>query len=60
MSDTLTCQECGTTAESIDDLDVGEAVPEIDADEDGSFDLFEKRDLFLCTDCRNPLGVSRS
>lgn len=60
MSDTLSCPECGTSVDSIDDLEVEKAVPEVEPEDDGSFNLFEKRDLFLCADCRNPLGVSRS
>jgi hypothetical protein len=60
MTDTLSCPECGTDVDSADDLDTGEEVAEVEVEADGSIDLFEKRDLFLCSDCRNPLGVSRS
>lgn len=60
MSDTISCSECGTTAESTDDFEVEQTVVEVETEPDGSFNLFEKRDLFLCKDCRNPLGVSRS
>lgn len=60
MSDTITCSECGSTAESTDDLDIEQSVAEVETKKGGSFNLFEKRDLFLCTGCRNPLGVSRS
>jgi len=60
VPDTLSCPECGTDVDSADDLDTGEEVAEVEIEADGSIDLFEKRDLFLCSDCRNPLGVSRS
>lgn len=60
MTDTLQCPECGTAAETADDLETGGTVTEVEVDEDGSFSLFENRDLHLCKGCRNPLGVSRS
>jgi len=60
MSDTLTCSECGETAESADDLGTSREVPEIETSNDGSISLFENRDLFLCQNCKNPLGTSRS
>jgi hypothetical protein len=60
MTDTLSCPECGTDVDSADDLDTGEELTQVEIEADGSIDLFEKRDLFLCSDCRNPLGVSRS
>ena len=59
MTDTVTCSDCGTDAESTDDVEVVEDIDEIEVGDDDSFDLFGKRDLFLCKECRNPLGVSR-
>ncbi|MFB6251220.1 MAG: hypothetical protein ABEI27_05970 [Halobellus sp.] len=60
MSDEVTCPECGTSIDSTDELEVREGVPEVEADDDGSLHLYESRDLFLCQDCRKPLGVSRT
>lgn len=60
MTDTLSCPDCETEIDSLDELEREGAVSEIEAKDDGSFNLFEKRDLFLCKNCRNPLGVSRS
>ena len=34
-------------------------VPEFDEDEDGGFHLYGNRDLFLCKNCKNPLGIRR-
>jgi hypothetical protein len=59
MSNELTCPECGETAESIDDLEEGGEVTEVEAGERGSLNLYENRDLFLCKNCRKPLGISR-
>lgn len=58
MTDELTCEECGETAESADDLEPAGEVVSID--DDGSFDLYGKYDLFRCSGCRNPMGVGRS
>jgi len=58
MSDTVSCSECGETFESVAALEEHE-VPEIEADDDGSFSLFGNRDLFLCENCKNPLGMRR-
>jgi hypothetical protein len=60
MSNTLNCPECGTDIDSTDDLEAADEVTEIEPDEDGSFQLYENHDLFLCKSCRKPLGVSRS
>lgn len=60
MSDTLDCPECEASIDSTDDLEVEAGVPEVEADDDGSIHLYENRDLFLCANCRKPLGVSRS
>lgn len=57
MTDELTCAECGESAESIEDLEPAGDV--VTVDDDGSFDLFAKHDLFLCSGCRNPMGVRR-
>jgi len=58
MGDTLTCDECGHEIESTDDLEEKE-VPEIEAEENGSINLWGSNDLYLCKDCRKPLGVRR-
>ena len=47
-------------AESKDDVEIEHDIDEIEIDGDNGFNLFAKRDLFLCKECRNPLGVSRS
>ena len=60
MTDTVTCSECGSEAASADDVEIVHDVAEIEIEDDDTFNLFEKRDLFLCKDCRNPLGVSRT
>lgn len=60
MGDSLQCPECGQETETADDLDRDRAVPEVEMDDDRSIHLFENRDLFLCKNCKNPLGVSRS
>jgi uncharacterized protein with PIN domain len=60
MTDTLSCPECGTEVDSVEELEVEHDVPEIEENDDGSIHLFEKRDLFLCENCRKPLGMSRS
>ncbi|MES3517316.1 MAG: hypothetical protein PPP58_06600 [Natronomonas sp.] len=62
MGDTITCPECGDEAESMEELEAAHKreIPEFDADEDGEFNLFGKKDLFLCKSCRNPLGVRRN
>lgn len=59
MADEITCSECGHVAESADDLETGESVPEVETSDDGSIHLYENHDLFLCKNCRKPLGVSR-
>lgn len=59
MGDTLTCPECGAEAESVEDVGTVE-VPEIEVEGEGhSFNLFGNRDLFLCKDCKRPLGMPR-
>jgi hypothetical protein len=60
MGDTLTCEECGEEVDSIDDLEEGHEVAEIESDDDGSITLFQNHDLFLCKNCKKPLGMSRS
>ena len=59
MSDTLECPECEASIDSTDDLETGGEVAEVEPEEDGSFQLYENHDLFLCKNCRKPLGVSR-
>ena len=58
MADTLACPECGTEVESADDLETGSSVPEVETTEDGGVRLFRNRDLFLCKNCKKPLGFS--
>lgn len=60
MSETLSCPECETEIDSVDDLERGGEVSEIEERDDGSISLFENRDLFLCKNCKKPLGMSRS
>ncbi|MFC7116211.1 hypothetical protein ACFQH2_16420 [Natronoarchaeum sp. GCM10025703] len=55
----LTCSECGAEHETIDDFET-DSVREFEVEEDGSFSLYENNDLFLCKDCRKPMGVGRS
>jgi hypothetical protein len=59
MSDTLSCPECETEIDSIDGLERGGEIAEIEGDDDGSISLFGNRDLFLCRNCRRPLGMPR-
>lgn len=61
MSDTITCSECGEVAESIEDLNEAHKheVPEFEVEENGGFKLFGNQDLFLCKNCKNPLGMRR-
>ena len=59
MSDTITCSECGEVAESADGLTVEESVPMVETDDDGGIHLYENNNLFLCSNCRKPLGISR-
>jgi hypothetical protein len=60
MSDTLNCPECDNEIESIDELERGDEITEVEESDDGSISLFENRDLFLCKNCKKPLGMSRS
>ncbi|MFW6317954.1 MAG: hypothetical protein ACOC06_05735 [Halorubrum sp.] len=59
MSDTITCPDCGEVAESIDDLERSGTVTEVAEAEGGRIRLYENHDLFLCSGCRKPLGISR-
>lgn len=59
MSDTLSCSDCGAEIESMDELETGHEVTEIEPEADGTFTLFENRDLFLCKNCGNPMGLYR-
>lgn len=59
MADKIDCPECGKEIESADELEKHGEVHEIETDDD-SFSLFGNRDLFLCKDCKKPLGVGRS
>lgn len=60
VTDTLECPECEASIDSTDDLETEGEVVEIEPEDDGSFQLYENHDLFLCKNCRKPLGVSRS
>ena len=60
MAETVSCPDCGAEFEKIDELEKGGELPEIESGEGGTINLFENRDLFLCKNCKNPLGVSRS
>lgn len=60
MTDSLSCPECETEIESTDELEEGGEIPEIEQEDDGSISLFENHDLFLCKNCKKPLGMSRS
>ncbi|PSQ56002.1 MAG: hypothetical protein BRD23_09880 [Halobacteriales archaeon SW_9_67_25] len=57
MAESLTCPECGAEVASAEQLVAEHEVTEVEVDEDGSLNLFENRDLFLCKDCKNPLGI---
>ncbi|KTG10135.1 hypothetical protein AUR64_11105 [Haloprofundus marisrubri] len=57
MGDTLTCEECGAAVESVEQLEEGQEVVEMQEESDGSIRLFESRNLFLCKNCKNPLGL---
>lgn len=61
MGDTITCPECGDTAESMEELEKAHKheVPEFEETEDGEFNLFGNKDLYLCKNCKNPLGMRR-
>lgn len=59
MADTITCSSCGNVAGSAADLEVKTEVPAVETSEDGSINLYENHDLFLCSNCRKPLGISR-
>lgn len=59
MAETLSCPDCGTEVESAEQLVAEHEVTELDV-EDGAFNLFGSRDLYLCEDCRTPLGVGHS
>lgn len=58
MGDTLTCENCGHEIESADELEEHE-VPEVEVESDGSLNLWGSNNLFLCKECRKPLGISR-
>lgn len=60
MANTLSCPDCGETVDSAEALEEGHEVPEVEASDDGSLNLYDNRDLFLCRNCRTTLGVSRS
>lgn len=57
MGDTLTCPGCGEEIHSTDEVEVQEDVPEVEVNEDRSFNLYGNRDLFLCKNCKKPLGM---
>jgi len=52
--------ECGNDIESADDL-VAQEVKEVDTDDDGSVNVYgNERNLYLCSNCRKPMGIGRS
>ena len=57
MGDTLTCDECGNEIESADDLEQTE-ITEVEPQENGKLNLYGRTNLFLCKECRKPLGVT--
>ena len=59
MADTLHCPECGKDIESMDDLEKGDEIVEIEVEDDGSINLFEHRDTFLCAGCRKVLATEK-
>jgi hypothetical protein len=59
MGDTMTCPGCGETVDSVEQLETTHEAPEIEENDDGSITLFGNNDLFLCKNCKNPLGVRR-
>jgi hypothetical protein len=59
MTNSVSCPECGAETDAADDLESGPTVPAIEPDDDGTISLYGTRDLFLCSNCRATLGVSR-
>ena len=59
MTDSVSCPECGTETDAASELESGPAVPAVETNDDGTISLYESRDLFLCSNCRATLGVSR-
>jgi len=59
MTDTMSCPECESEIDSADDLEQAGSVTTVETTDSGSINLYESRDLFLCSGCRKPLGVSR-
>ncbi len=58
-TETIDCPECGATFESLDEMDT-EEVTEIETRPRGGIGYGEAtRDLYLCRDCRKPLGIGR-
>jgi hypothetical protein len=59
MGDTITCPECGETVDSVEQLETEHDVPGVEENDDGSISLFGNDDLFLCKNCKSPLGIRR-
>lgn len=59
MADSITCPGCGEEVESAAALEEHEA-PEIEVNDDGTLNVYENRDLYLCKSCKQTLGTSRS
>ena len=59
MTESVSCPECGAETDSAAELESGPAVPTVETNDDGTISLYESRDLFLCSNCRATLGVSR-
>jgi hypothetical protein len=59
MTDNLSCPECGASVESKDELVAEHEVSEIEFEDDGSLNLYGNRDLYLCEECKKPMGVGQ-
>jgi DNA-directed RNA polymerase subunit RPC12/RpoP len=58
-TETVECPDCGATIESEDHVDV-EEVREIESRPKGGIGYGSAtRNLYLCKNCKNPLGVGR-
>ncbi|MFC4439309.1 MULTISPECIES: hypothetical protein [Natrialbaceae] len=58
MESELNCPECETAIRSKDQLEEGHEVSELAFEDDG-ISLYGNRNLFLCKNCKRPLGVDR-
>ena len=58
MADSFSCPECGKQVEPSDDL-TEQKIDEVDVEDEGKITLYGNRDLFLCKECKTPMGVGR-